>query len=101
MEVVSQGEDRESSWRTWGRQKGGGDECEEDRETLAVPAASRPSAERRTGTDVSQGSNVDLQRQNRRGKIRPGWSEHGGIQKKTSACVSEETCPDQRQMSTS
>lgn len=44
MEVVSQGEDRESSWRTWGRQKGGGEECEEDRETLAAPAAS-PSAE--------------------------------------------------------
>lgn len=53
----------------------------------------RPSAERRmrTGTDVSQVSNVELQRQNRRRKIRPGWSERGGIQKKTSACVSEET----------
>lgn len=51
----------------------------------------RPSAERRTrtGTDVSQVSNVELQRQNRRGKICPGWSQLGGIQKKTSVSAEE------------
>lgn len=53
----------------------------------------RPSAEQRTGlgtgTDVSQVSNVELQRQNKREKILPGWSERGTA------------CPNQRQMSTS